>query len=219
MLTNPLELSTSIILILLIAAFVAGYIDTLVGGGGLITIPALMMVGVPPIYALGTNKLQAVAGSGTATLTLLLQKKLSLNDVRWLMLTAFIGACIGAVLVQFIRPEALSFVVPIVIVAIAFYFVFVPAASLSASEPKISKEVYAATAVPTIGFYDGMFGPGTGSFFVWTGVSLRGQGIIGSTVTAKALNFATNVAALGVFVFYAKVLWNCLLYTSPSPRD
>ena len=207
MLNSPIELSIFIIVALLIVAFIAGYIDTLVGGGGLITIPALMLVGVPPIYALGTNKLQAVAGSGTAMLTLFLQNKLRFSDVKWLMLVAFFGACVGAILVQFVKPDVLNFIVPAVIVLIAAYFIFVPTTKLSESEAKMSKQTYGCTAVPLVGFYDGMFGPGTGSFFLWAGVSLRGQSIIDSAMTAKALNFATNIAALIVFIYYSKVLW------------
>jgi len=207
MLSNPIELSIFVVLALLLAAFIAGYIDTLVGGGGLITIPALMLVGVPPIYALGTNKLQAVAGSGTAMLTLFLQNQLRFSEMKWLMLVAFTGACVGAVLVQFVKSDVLNFVVPVVIVLIAAYFVFMPTTKLSESDAKLSKRFYASSAVPVVGFYDGMFGPGTGSFFLWAGVSLRGQSIIDSAMSAKALNFATNIAALMVFVYYSKVLW------------
>jgi len=204
---SPIELSLSVALILLFAALAAGYIDTLVGGGGLITIPALMLAGLPPIYALGTNKLQAVAGSGTATVTLLARGKVKFHEVRLLMLLAFIGSLVGAVLVQFINPDVLNYVVPAVIFLIALYFTFSPKASLHASEAKVSSRMYASTAVPTVGFYDGMFGPGTGSFFVWAGVSLRGHGIVNSTMIAKTLNFATNIGALLVFVFFGKVAW------------
>ncbi len=173
----------------------------------MITIPALMLAGLPPVYALGTNKLQAVAGSGTATLTLLAKGRIEFGQVRLLMLIAFVGSIVGAVLVQFIDAEILEYVVPSVIVLIALYFIFAPKASLSSSQAKVSNRVYASTAVPAIGFYDGMFGPGTGSFFVWAGVSMRGQGIVNSTMIAKTLNFATNIAALLVFIFYAKIVW------------
>ncbi len=204
---SPIEFSFSVVLLLFFAALLAGYIDTLVGGGGLITIPALMLAGLPPVYALGTNKLQAVAGSGTATLTLLAKGRIEFGQVRLLMLIAFVGSIVGAVLVQFIDAEILEYVVPSVIVLIALYFIFAPKASLSSSQAKVSNRVYASTAVPAIGFYDGMFGPGTGSFFVWAGVSMRGQGIVNSTMIAKTLNFATNIAALLVFIFYAKIVW------------
>lgn len=195
------------ILLLVMAAFAAGYIDTLVGGGGLITIPALMLAGVPPIYALGTNKLQAVAGSGTATLTMFRSGRVKFSDVGRLMGFAFIGSLFGAVAVQFFDAAILKGIIPLVIILIGVYFVFAPAQSLVETTAKMSAKTFGLTAVPGIGVYDGMFGPGTGSFFVWAGVSLRGQPIVYSTMAAKALNFATNVAALFVFAFYAKVLW------------
>lgn len=204
---TAIDPTLTIILFLIIAAFVAGYIDTLVGGGGLITIPALMAAGLPPIMALGTNKLQAVAGSGAATLTLLMRSQIVFSDIKWLMLSAFIGSLFGAILVQFIDADVLSVVIPTVIIFIGGYFIFTAQTVVVERPTLISGHVYGMTSVPIIGFYDGMFGPGTGSFFVWAGVALRGQPIILSTMVAKSLNFATNLAALGVFITFGKVAW------------
>lgn len=201
------ELGLWALLWLFLAAVIAGYIDALVGGGGLITIPALLLAGVPPIQALGTNKLQACAGSGTATATLMFKGKLAFRDLYLAMLTAFIGALLGAVVVQYINAEVLAFVVPAVIVLIALYFLLAKKQEVGGGEPKVSAMTHRLTAVPTVGFYDGMFGPATGSFFVLAGVSLRGQGIVESSMIAKALNFATNVASLIVFVWYGQVVF------------
>lgn len=202
------DYSISILMLglLCLTALVAGFIDTLVGGGGLLTIPALMFAGVPPIYALGTNKLQAVVGSGTAALTLFSLGKVSFSQVKWLMLAAFIGSLVGSVAVQFFDAEMLNIAIPSVIVMIGLYFLFAPTNSLAERQAKIGESMYRATAVPGIGFYDGMFGPATGSFFVLAGVSLRGQEIVNATVIAKTLNFATNLASLIVFVSFGKVL-------------
>jgi len=196
-------------LILIIAligvAIIAGYIDTLVGGGGLITIPALLWAGVPPLMALGTNKLQACAGSGTASLTLLLKKQVAFAEVKWSMLTAFLGALGGAYLVQGLTTKTLEFLIPAVIITIVVYFVLTPKPSSEGGEATCSEAVFRSTAVPAVGFYDGMFGPATGSFFVLAGVSLRGQPIVRASMTAKTLNFATNVAALLVFIWFGQV--------------
>ena len=108
---ESVTLPLTIIALLLLAAFIAGYIDTLVGGGGLITIPALMLAGVPPIYALGTNKLQAVAGSGTATLTLLRKRSIRFGDLMWLMISAFIGSIVGAIAIQYFDATILRFAI------------------------------------------------------------------------------------------------------------
>ncbi len=199
--------SYSTLLILVLVAVVAGFVDTLVGGGGLITIPALLAAGLPPIFALGTNKLQAVAGTGTASISLFLYRKVRFQHVKWLMMSAFAGALLGAVIVQYFDPRLLTIAIPVIIVLIAVYFLMAPNASLVERDPKLSNTQYGLTAVPGIGFYDGMFGPGTGSFFVWAGVSLRGQPIVLSTMIAKSLNFATNLASLLVFICFGKVAW------------
>ena len=120
------EFTVFILIGLFVAAVIAGYIDTLVGGGGLITIPALLFAGVPPLQALGTNKLQASAGTGTATLTLIAKKSLRFSTVKWLMLMAFFGAMLGAAAVQRVDAEVLRFVIPVVILLISLYFLLAP---------------------------------------------------------------------------------------------
>lgn len=201
------ELSLWMLLGLCLAAFAAGYLDTLVGGGGLITIPALLMAGVPPLAALGTNKLQAVTGSGTASILMFRSGRVSFRDVRWLMLVAFLGSVVGTVLVQFFSTELLEIIIPLVIILIAGYFIASPNQASISREAKVSSTTYRAAVVPSIGFYDGMFGPGTGSFFVLAGVSLRGQEIVSATAVAKTLNFATNLASLLVFIAYGQLVW------------
>jgi hypothetical protein len=204
---SGLEITLLTAALLFFAAFTAGYIDTLVGGGGLITIPALMAVGVPPLMALGTNKLQAVGGSGTATVMLLLRKQYRIQDIAGFIVSAFIGSVIGTIIIQFVSTDHLEFLIPCVIVVIAVYFMFAPKASRVARVPRLSRKAYAVTAIPLIGSYDGMLGPGTGSFFVLAGTALRGQDIVTATKHAKPLNFATNLASLIVFIWYAKVIW------------
>ena len=195
------------LLFLFIAASIAGFIDTLAGGGGLITVPALILSGIPPHTALGTNKLQSSMGSGTATFIMFRKGRVSWPNVKNLMLAAFIGSLMGTVAVQFIDSSVLSFVIPAVLVLIALYFLFSPQLSEVERHPRISDNLFKKLLVPVIGWYDGMFGPGTGSFFAMAGVSLRGQGLIDATVVAKTLNFATNIASLIVFLIAGKVVW------------
>lgn len=202
-----IELSWWLIIGLVAAAFVAGYIDTLVGGGGLITIPALMMAGVPPLATLGTNKIQAVFGSGTASFMMFRLKKVRFSHVRDLMVLAFIGSLIGTVAVQFIDTAILEWLIPVVILLIAVYFLIAPQASIESKPARVSRARYAATAVPGIGVYDGMFGPATGSFFVLAGVAMRGQDIVSATARAKTLNFSTNLASVLVFAYYGQILF------------
>jgi len=196
-----------IMFMLFVVAVFAGFIDTLAGGGGLITIPALILTGIPPLLALGTNKFQAFIGSGTASLMMLIKKKVTFSEVKYLMLMAFIGSIIGTICVQFIDVTLLSFVIPIVLLLIGIYFIFMPKASDIDAEPKMSETTYKFTAVPFIGFYDGMFGPGTGSFLSLSAIALRGMELIKATAMAKTMNFATNLGSVIVFLIYGQVIF------------
>jgi hypothetical protein len=196
-----------LLIFLFVAAFVAGFIDTLAGGGGLIALPALMMSGVPPLSALGTNKLQGTMGTATATFMMLRNERVCWDDVKYLMISAFVGAVLGTVAVQFINTEFLTLVIPAVLLLIAVYFLLAPQPVLGLTKPRLSKGKYQNIIVPSIGWYDGMFGPGTGSFFALAGVSLRGHGLIDATAVAKTLNFSTNIASLMVFLLAGKVVW------------
>lgn len=202
-----MELTNEVLLLLLLAAFVAGFIDTLAGGGGLITIPALLLVGVAPLEALATNKLQSVFGVLTASLTLLRRRLLIWSEMRGLFLAALIGSALGAASVQFINPAALDFVIPLVLAGIALYYLLAPKAGDLETQPRLQEKSYRLFVVPGIGFYDGMFGPGTGSFFSTAGVALRGLDLIKATIRAKILNLATNLAAVLVFAAGGHMLW------------
>lgn len=199
--------SIELLSLLFLVAVIAGILDTLAGGGGLLTIPALILSGVPPLAALGTNKLQGSMGTATASLMLLKNKRISWDNVKHLMFSAFIGAIFGTIAVQFINTDVLTFVIPIVLLFIAVYFLISPKPSISQTEPKLSNQKYKNSVIPFIGFYDGMFGPGTGSFFTLSGVACRGHDLITSTAIAKPLNFATNIASLIVFLIAGHVVW------------
>lgn len=199
--------SPETLVFLFLIAIVAGLLDTLAGGGGLIALPALIMSGIPPLLALGTNKLQGSMGTATATLMMLRKRRVAWNDVKFLMLHAFIGSTLGTIAVQFVDTKILSFIIPTVLLLTALYFLLSPAPTADKNKAKMSLKKYRMFVVPCIGWYDGMFGPGTGSFFAMAGVSLRGQNLIEATAVAKTLNFATNIAALFVFLAAGKVVW------------
>ena len=201
------SLTIEIALFLFTIAIVAGFLDTLAGGGGLLTLPALMMSGMPPLAALATNKLQSSMGTGTASLMMLRGRRVRWHQVKYLMLSAFIGSAIGTVMIQFIDAEMLTAVIPIVITIIGFYFLFSPTIDEDNKPAKVSSASYKRFVVPIIGCYDGIFGPGTGSFFTLAGRALRGQKFLEATAIAKTLNFATNIASLIVFLFAGHVIW------------
>lgn len=201
------DITLEIFSFLFLAAFVAGFLDTLAGGGGLISLPALLVCGMPPLLALGTNKLQGSMGTATATYVMLKSRKVDWNSVKHLMLTAFIGSLMGTIAVQFINTDVLNFVIPVVLICIIVYFLFAPQHQNKNAKPRVSISKYQKSIIPIIGWYDGMFGPGTGSFFVLSGVSLRSHALIDATAIAKTLNFATNIASLLIFLIAGKVVW------------
>jgi len=203
-----IDLTTGVVFFLFFAAFVAGFLDTLAGGGGLISLPALLVCGIPPLLALGTNKLQGSMGTATATYVMLRSRKVDWHSVKYLMLTAFIGSLLGTIAVQFINTDVLNFVIPVVLILIIGYFLFAPPPDSSrTTKPRLSMSGYQKSIIPIIGWYDGMFGPGTGSFFVLSGVSLRSHELIEATAIAKTLNFSTNIASLFIFLIAGKVVW------------
>ena len=196
--------SIEILAFLFFVGVVAGFLDTLVGGGGLLAVPALLLSGIPPIYVLGTNKFQGSMGTGIATFLLFRKKKLDWNSVKNLMFASFIGSIVGGVIIQFVDTQFLSFVIPIVLVFIAIYFIVSPKPKSIASNPKSNKK-FELFAVPVVGFYDGMFGPGAGSFFAMTGVMIKKLEIIQATILAKPLNFASNIAGFIVFFSFGHI--------------
>ena len=196
--------SIEILAFLFFVGVVAGFLDTLVGGGGLLAVPALLLSGIPPIYVLGTNKFQGSMGTGIATFLLFKKKKLDWNSVKNLMFASFIGSIVGGVIIQFVDTQFLSFVIPIVLVFIAIYFIVSPKPKSIASNPKSNKK-FELFAVPVVGFYDGMFGPGAGSFFAMTGVMIKKLEIIQATILAKPLNFASNIAGFIVFFSFGHI--------------
>lgn len=191
-----------------LSALVAGFVDAIAGGGGLITMPALLLAGASPVAAIGTNKSQSVFGTAIATGTVVRKGLLDATQVRPAFVRSMAGSALGALVVQQIDVAAFDVIVPVVIAGIGGYFLFTPSIGKSEGEPRISNGSYQNRVVPVIGFYDGFFGPGTGSFFALAGVTLRGYELVKSTAAAKALNLASNLAAVAVFVVGGKILWS-----------
>lgn len=201
------SLTYEIAMFLFIVAIVAGFLDTLAGGGGLLTLPALMMSGLSPLAALATNKLQSSMGTATATVMMLRNKRVRWQQVNYLMLSAFIGSALGTLFIQFVNAKTLTIIIPIVIAGIGIYFLLTPVVDEKNKSAKMSASCYRNAVVPVIGAYDGIFGPGTGSFFTLAGRALRAQHFLEATAIAKTLNFSTNIASLIVFLFAGHVIW------------
>lgn len=202
-----MELGFDILALLFGAALVAGFIDAIAGGGGLITIPALLSVGIPPTQALGTNKLQACGGSFSASLYFVRQKAVDLKQIWLLILLTFIGAALGTIVVQLIDIAFLKSALPFFILILGGYFLFSPKISDEDRRQRLSYPLFGFTAALGIGFYDGLFGPATGSFFTLAFVLLLGFNLTKSVAHAKVLNFTSNIASLIFFILGGAVLW------------
>lgn len=195
-------------LILLGVALVAGFVDSIAGGGGLLTIPALMSVGLSPAQALATNKLQACAGSFSASVYFIRKGMVKLKDLDFAIFMTFVGSALGTVLVQMIDAGVLAQLIPFLMLAIAAYFLFAPGAKDGeGSKAKMSMTLFACTAGIGVGFYDGFFGPGTGSFFAIAFVSLMGFTLTKATAHTKILNFTSNISSLLFFIAGGQVVW------------
>ena len=199
---SPVE----IIALLFLVAIIAGFIDSLAGGGGLITLPALIISGMNPLMALGTNKVQSSAGSGMASFVMLKQNRVTWSHVQLKFLIAFLGSVMGTLIVLSMDIGVLNFVIPIVLILIAGYFLWVPLDKVPLIS-NLKNRTYKTVVIPIIGFYDGMFGPGTGSFFAFSGMAFRGYNLKQSTAIAKPLNFATNIGSLVIFIQAGQVAW------------
>ncbi|WP_019672597.1 TSUP family transporter [Psychrobacter lutiphocae] len=203
-----LALSIDVIVMLAGVAAVAGFIDAIAGGGGLLTIPAMLLANIPPVMTLGTNKLQAASGALTASITMIKKGVVSPSNMKQAIIAAFIGSAAGTIAVQLSPPDLLAKLIPFLIAIIGIYTLFAPNLGEVEAEPRVSESTWQRVISPLIGFYDGYVGPGTGMFFALGNVALRGREIIAATGTAKVLNLSTNIASLIFFILGGKVLWS-----------
>jgi uncharacterized membrane protein YfcA len=201
------DIATHLIIFLALAAFLAGFIDSIAGGGGLIAIPALLLAGFPPVETLGTNKLQGLFGTGSAAIHYASKGQVDVGkQLPWTLL-AFVASAAGALIATRIPGEALRLALPFVLIAIALYFALKPNMDDVDRAERIRPALFGATVAPLVGFYDGVFGPGTGSFLMLAFVSLAGYGVLKATAHTKLINFATNLGALAAFAAVGVVSW------------
>ena len=193
------------LLLLFAAAFLAGLIDAIAGGGGLITVPALMAIGLPPQVALGTNKLQASFGSGSAMLQFVRSGTVQLTECITGIVWTAVGAAAGVLAIQRLDPAMLRQMVPVLLIVIAVYTLFTPQLGTEDIHARLSPKIFYPLFGLTIGFYDGFFGPGTGSFWAMAFVLLLGCSLVRATAHTKVMNFTSNIVALGIFLLAGQV--------------
>jgi uncharacterized protein len=188
-------------------ALVAGFVDSIAGGGGLLALPSLLLTGLDPVSALATNKLQGTFGTASATHTF--WKKGALQPSQHLLTVAlvFMGAALGVAAVAYAPTTLLSGLLPPLLIIIALYFALTPRLSNVDGPPRLPRNMFTFMLAPLIGFYDGIFGPGTGSFFMLSLVALFGFGVVAATGQTKLFNFTSNIASLLVFALSGKIIW------------
>ena len=196
---------TTVYVILFIVAFFASLIDSIAGGGGLLTTPSMLLVGIPPLNVLATNKFQSCFGTFTSTYNyyrngLLVEKKKTLYFTL-----SFLGSSVGTLLVSRISNETLESIIPILLISAAIFFITNKGPSGVKQNNKLL--VIFNLLVFAIGFYDGFFGPGTGSFFVLSFIIIKGVNIMEATAVTKLLNFSSNFAAFLIFAYQGYVIW------------
>lgn len=200
-------METTTIIYLAAAGLVAGFVDSIAGGGGLLALPALLLAGLDPISALATNKLQGSFGTASATYAYWRKGHLRLIDHWRAVLATFIAASLGVAAIKYAPTQWLNAALPVLLIIIAVYFAVSPKLTNEAKAPRIPVAAFTFGLAPAIGFYDGIFGPGTGSFFMLALVTLLGLGIVQATAQTKLLNFTSNFASLLVFALSGKIIW------------
>jgi len=199
-------LSQETIAFLMAAALMAGLIDSMAGGGGLISLPALMAAGVPPVGAVATNKLQSSLGTFGACIAYARAGHMDLKTYRWPVIAAFAGSVGGAWLVQRVDPSILAGLMPAFLIAIAAYFTFSPKVGEMDRHQRVGIAAL-SLLIGGIGFYDGFFGPGAGAFYTTVFLALGGLSLLRATAQTKAANFASNLAGLLTMMAGGHVLW------------
>ncbi|HZY50861.1 MAG TPA: TSUP family transporter [Devosia sp.] len=202
-----MSLDPLILLALAGAGMLAGFVDAIAGGGGLIALPALLAAGVPPIAALGTNKVQSVIGTGAAALTYWRGGFVSLKALAVAMPVTFAASFVGAFIVKQVDTSLLSVAVPVMLIAIALYFLLAPRLTDDDRHARLRWELFVPLMGAVVGFYDGLFGPGTGSFLTMGFVALFGLGVTRAAGNTKILNLCSNLGALTLFIPSGDVLW------------
>jgi uncharacterized membrane protein YfcA len=203
------DLPPTVSALLVVAAFVAGFVDAIAGGGGLITVPALLAAGLPPHLVLGTNKGQAVWGSGAAMVRFGRAGMIDRSRAPWSFVAGFVGSALGAALVLVLSPEILRPVVLVLLVTVAFFLTVRPPLHPHPKNhsPGVARAIGMGLALG-FGAYDGFFGPGTGTFLIIGAVLLLGLPLARASAEAKVVNFASNLAAFSVFAFKGVVVWH-----------
>ena len=193
--------------IFLLTGLIAGFIDAIAGGGGIITIPILLASGMPPHVALATNKLQATFGSGMAAINFIRKGFIKWSEVAIGVFYTFIGAALGTYAILLMDPTILAKAIPAMLVAIFIYTLLSPRMGENDRHAYLGQHLFFFIFGLGIGFYDGFLGPGTGTFWTIALVTLLGLNLKKATAQTKVMNFTSNIVSLAVFLWSGNVFF------------
>ena len=193
--------------ILTLVSVVAGFVDAVAGGGGLITVPALIYAGLPPAMVLGTNKAQSACGTAMASWRYHRAGLFALRPALPAVAAVFCGAAIGTLVVSHLKADWLKLIVPVLLMAVSLYTLLSPRMTDADASARVSERGY-LPAGAAVGFYDGFFGPGAGQFYTMSLVTLRGMGLTRATGLTKLFNLTSNMASIIIFGAGGHILWS-----------
>ena len=201
------DMTVGIFIILFIGGFSAGFVDSIAGGGGLISLPVLLSVGLPPQLALGTNKLQGTFGTLSSSLNYIRSGTVDLQEMARGIVFTFIGAALGAWLIQLLDPGFIRHLIPIMLLAVFIYTIWSKELGIKPRAAVMNKRFFFFLFGTTLGFYDGFFGPGTGSFWTVALMMFLGYDMTRAAGATRIMNFTSNIVALAVFMIGQNVLY------------
>lgn len=197
------------IVFLCMAGFLAAFVDSIAGGGGLISVPAYFMIGFPAHYSLGTNKFSATCGSLTSSIRFAKSGKTDNDILKIILPFTLVGAVLGAYVVMLIDSSVLKPIVLILILSVGIYSFFAKKVGLEDTYKGATKKTLALGAILgfVMGFYDGFFGPGAGAFIIFGLIKIYGFDFVRASGNAKAMNFTSNIASLITFAIGGKIYY------------
>ena len=194
--------------LLFATGLVAGFVDSIAGGGGLISLPVLLSFGLDPKHALGTSKLQSTFGAGSAAWHYAQAGTVNLNDCKRGFAITFIAAIFGTLAVQQLDPSFLARMIPVLLALVALYLLLKPQLGAEDIHPRMKRAWFDVMFGLSIGFYDGFFGPGTGTFWAMAFMLGVGFNLTKATGYTKVMNFASNISSLIFFVLAGQVVFS-----------
>ena len=209
---DALQISTATVVVLVLVAFAAGWVDAVVGGGGLLQLPALLIAlpdSTPTASILGTNKVSSVGGTATSSVLYAIKVRPEWQSVLPLVVGSSVGSALGAQIARFLPREVFTPIVLVALIVVGIYTWRRPELGLITERKHAGRQHYLITLAIglAVGAYDGILGPGTGSFFVILLVGLLGWGFLEASAQAKIANLVTNLSAIAVFAAHGAVLW------------